>query len=135
MTTDPEVTAGHSIGWTGIGAWTGMVVKNDPGQPIIWLAFGFLIAGIVLTFYFPRRRAWARIEAGEVRLAFLADRYVDGGRRVPAARRGGGGRGERWRRPAHLTPPRPATYRWDRIVRRPAPERNRRATDPLGIGP
>ncbi len=60
VTTDPEVTAGHSISWAGIGAWTGMVIKNDPGQPIIWLAFGLLIAGLVLTFYFPRRRAWAR---------------------------------------------------------------------------
>jgi cytochrome c biogenesis protein len=80
VTTDPEVTAGHSIAWAGVGSWTGMVVKNDPGQPVVWLAFGFLITGIVLTFYFPRRRAWARIEGSEVRLAFLADRYVDSGR-------------------------------------------------------
>lgn len=77
VTTDPEVTAGHAINWAGIGAWTGMVIKNDPGQPIIWLAFGLLIAGLVLTFYFPRRRAWARIEADRIGLAFLADRYVD----------------------------------------------------------
>ncbi|HKZ91238.1 MAG TPA: cytochrome c biogenesis protein ResB [Candidatus Limnocylindrales bacterium] len=77
VTTDPEVTAGHSIGWTGVSAWTGMVVKNDPGQPVIWLAFGLLIAGLVLTFWFPRRRAWARIESDGVSLAFLADRYVD----------------------------------------------------------
>jgi cytochrome c biogenesis protein ResB len=57
-----------------------MVVKNDPGQPVVWVAFGSLISGLVLTFYFPRRRAWARIEGREVRLAFLADRYVDAGR-------------------------------------------------------
>ena len=74
------MTAGHSIAWAGVGSWTGMVVKSDPGQPVVWLAFGFLITGIVLTFYFPRRRAWARIEGSEVRLAFLADRYVDSGR-------------------------------------------------------
>jgi cytochrome c biogenesis protein len=80
ITTDPEVTAGHSISWAGTGAWTGMVVKNDPGQPVVWIAFGLLISGIVLTFYFPRRRAWARIEGAEIRLAFLADRYVDAGR-------------------------------------------------------
>jgi cytochrome c biogenesis protein len=77
VATDPEVTARHSIRWARVGAWTGMVVKNDPGQPIVWIAFGFLISGLVLTFYFPRRRAWARIEGREVRLAFLADRYVD----------------------------------------------------------
>jgi cytochrome c biogenesis protein len=76
-TTDPEVTAGHSITWSGTGAWSGMVVRSDPGQTIIWLAFGLLIAGLVLTFYFPRRRAWALIEDDRVALAFLADRYVD----------------------------------------------------------
>jgi cytochrome c biogenesis protein len=77
MTTDPEVTAGHSITWSGTGAWSGMVVRSDPGQTLIWLAFGLLIAGLVLTFYFPRRRAWALIEDDRVALAFLADRYVD----------------------------------------------------------
>ncbi len=77
VTTDPEVTAGHAITWDGVGSWTGMVIKNDPGQPVIWLAFGLLIAGLVLTFYFPRRRAWARIADGRIELAFIADRYVD----------------------------------------------------------
>jgi cytochrome c biogenesis protein len=77
-TTDPDTTAGHAITWDAVGAWTGMVIKNDPGQPIIWVAFGLLIAGLMLTFYFPRRRAWARIDDQHVRLAFIADRYVDG---------------------------------------------------------
>lgn len=77
VSTDPEVTAGHRILWSGVGAWTGMVIKNDPGQPIIWIAFALLIAGLVLTFYFPRRRAWARITPEHVELAFIADRYVD----------------------------------------------------------
>ena len=77
MTTDPEVTAGHSITWEAVGSWTGMVIRNDPGQPVIWLAFGLLIVGLVLTFYFPRRRAWARVTHERVELAFVADRYVD----------------------------------------------------------
>jgi len=77
VTTDPEVTAGHSITWGSVGSWTGMVIRNDPGQPVIWLAFGLLIGGLVLTFYFPRRRAWARVTDEEVELAFVADRYVD----------------------------------------------------------
>ena len=77
VTTDPEVTAGQSITWNGVGSWTGLVIKNDPGQPVIWIAFGLLIAGLVLTFYFPRRRAWARVTDDRVELAFVADRYVD----------------------------------------------------------
>ena len=77
VTTDPEVTAGHSITWEAVGSWSGMVIRNDPGQPVIWLAFGLLIVGLVLTFYFPRRRAWARVTQERVELAFVADRYVD----------------------------------------------------------
>jgi cytochrome c biogenesis protein len=77
VATDPQVTAGHSIAWTGVGAWTGMVVKNDPGQAVIWIAFALLIGGLVLTFYFPRRRAWARIDGSRIGLAFLADPTVD----------------------------------------------------------
>lgn len=77
VATDPEVSAGHSITWNGVGSWTGMVIRNDPGQPVIWVAFGLLIVGLVLTFYFPRRRAWARVTDGRIELAFVADRYVD----------------------------------------------------------
>jgi cytochrome c biogenesis protein len=84
VTTDPEVTAGQSITWDGVGSWTGMVIKNDPGQPVIWIAFGLLIVGLVLTFYFPRRRAWARVTDERVELAFLADRYVDSEREFGA---------------------------------------------------
>jgi cytochrome c biogenesis protein len=86
VTTDPEVTAGHSITWEGVSSWTGMVIKNDPGQPVIWLAFGLLIVGLVLTFYFPRRRAWARVTADGVELAFVADSYVDSDREFGALR-------------------------------------------------
>jgi cytochrome c biogenesis protein len=77
VATDPQVTSGHSIEWAGVGAWTGMVVKNDPGQVVIWVAFACLLGGLVGSFYFPRRRAWARIEGAHVGLAFLADPSVD----------------------------------------------------------
>lgn len=77
---DPLTTAGYTIRWTGVSAFSGMVVKNDPGQGIIWLAFACLISGLLLTFYFPRRRVWARFPPGRVELAMLADRYVDADR-------------------------------------------------------
>jgi cytochrome c biogenesis protein len=76
-TTDPAVTGGYTITWSRAGAWTGMVIRKDPGQNLIWLAFASLISGLVLTFYFPRRRAWARLDGDRLSLAMLGDRYVD----------------------------------------------------------
>ena len=60
-TTEPGTTAGYSITWDAAGAYTGMVIKKDPGQPLIWIAYLSLIMGLMLTFYFPRRRVWARL--------------------------------------------------------------------------
>jgi cytochrome c biogenesis protein ResB len=54
-----------------------MVIKKDPGQNLIWLAYLSLISGLVLTFYFPRRRVWARQHGDHLEVAMLADRYVD----------------------------------------------------------
>ncbi len=76
-TADPNVTAGYTITWDRVGAWTGMVIKNDPGAPVIWIAFLCLISGLVMTFYLPRRRAWIRLDGDTLRVAMLGDRYVD----------------------------------------------------------
>ena len=46
-----------------------------------WAAFGFLIVGLLITFWMPRRRVWGRLEAdGRLALVVRADRYVDVGR-------------------------------------------------------
>jgi cytochrome c biogenesis protein len=79
-TSDPAATGGYRITWAGAGAFTGLVVKNDPGQGIIWLAYLSLITGILLTFYLPRRRVWARLDGSRVHLAMAADRYANGPR-------------------------------------------------------
>ena len=73
---DPALTANYSVTWTDATAYTGMVIKRDPGQGLVWLAYLSLITGLLLTFYFPRRRFWARYEGGRLQLAMLADRYV-----------------------------------------------------------
>ena len=54
-----------------------MVIKRDPGQGLIWVAYLCLITGLVLTFYFPRRRVWARLDGGRLDLALAAERYVN----------------------------------------------------------
>ncbi|MGI8927846.1 MAG: cytochrome c biogenesis protein ResB [Candidatus Limnocylindrales bacterium] len=75
-TSEPGTTAGYSVTWDAAAAYTGMVIKRDPGQGLIWIAYLSLITGLVLTFYFPRRRVWARQHGDHLELAFLGDRYV-----------------------------------------------------------
>jgi cytochrome c biogenesis protein len=83
-TTEPATTAGYSVTWKAAAAYTGMVIKRDPGQGLIWLAYLSLITGLILTFYFPRRRVWARLHGDHLELAFLGDRYVDAEREFGA---------------------------------------------------
>ena len=61
-----------------IGAFSVLIAKQDPGQGIVWFAFGCLIVGLAITFYLPRRRVWARVSSdGELRIVGRADRFVD----------------------------------------------------------
>jgi cytochrome c biogenesis protein ResB len=55
-----------------------VIAKKDPGQGIVWLAFASLISGILIGFYFPRRRVWLRFgPEREVSIVGRSDRYVD----------------------------------------------------------
>lgn len=73
----PGQTGGFAITWSGLTSWSGMVVKRDPGQPVIWLAFGLLLVGLVVTFHLPRRRVWVRLDAKGMSLAQLAERGAE----------------------------------------------------------
>jgi cytochrome c biogenesis protein len=67
-----------SIELRDFGEFTLLIAKRDPGQGIVWTAFGLLIVGLLITFWMPRRRVWARIGPdGQVALVMRADRYVD----------------------------------------------------------
>lgn len=74
----PIAGTDFSVAVRSISAYSVLIAKSDPGQGIVWLAFGSLIAGIVITFYLPRRRVWARLAPdGGLSLVARADRYVD----------------------------------------------------------
>ena len=82
----PAATAGYTITWTSAGAWTGMVIKNDPGQGIVWLAFLRSSRGWCCRST-SRAGASGRASGRPLQLAMLADRYVD----VPREFRGPAG--------------------------------------------
>ena len=70
-------STGIMMAWLRSSALTALVIKNDPGEGLIWVAFASLISGLALSFYFPRRRIWARLEDDRIGFAMLGDRYVD----------------------------------------------------------
>jgi cytochrome c biogenesis protein ResB len=77
---EAQVPAGldFSVGVRRFTDYTLIIAKKDPGQGIVWSAFGFLIAGIAITFYLPRRRIWARLMPdGALAIVARSDRYVD----------------------------------------------------------
>ncbi len=77
---DTRVSAdlGLSIELAGFGEYTLLIAKSDPGQGLVWLAFGLLIAGITITFYLPRRRVWTRLAPdGRLGIVWRSDRYID----------------------------------------------------------
>ena len=70
-----------SVQFAGVSQYTLLIAKKDPGAYIAWAAFLFLIVGLLITFWMPRRRIWGRLDAtGRLQLMVKADRYVDVGR-------------------------------------------------------
>jgi cytochrome c biogenesis protein len=70
-----------SVAFAGVSQYTLLIAKKDPGADIAWLAFFLLIAGLLITFWMPRRRIWGRLTGdGRLSLTVKADRYVDVGR-------------------------------------------------------
>ncbi len=71
-------TLDFTVGLREVSSYSLLIAKRDPGQGFVWLAFGLLIAGLLITFYLPRRRIWARLRPdGSLALVARADRYVD----------------------------------------------------------
>jgi cytochrome c biogenesis protein len=74
--TNPSVD--FSIELRSFADYTLVIAKKDPGQGIVWLAFASLISGILITFYFPRRRVWLWFGPDRrVSIVGRSDRYVD----------------------------------------------------------
>jgi cytochrome c biogenesis protein len=79
--TDTAEGTDFSIELRSFSEFTLLIAKRDPGAGVVWTAFGFLIVGLLITFWMPRRRVWGRLDAdGRLALVVRADRYVDVGR-------------------------------------------------------
>ncbi|MBI2862692.1 MAG: cytochrome c biogenesis protein ResB [Chloroflexi bacterium] len=56
---EPQELAGLTFTFLRERQFTGLQVVKDPGSSIVWIASFLLIMGLILQFYFPRRRVWA----------------------------------------------------------------------------
>ncbi|MFZ3373326.1 MAG: cytochrome c biogenesis protein ResB, partial [Desulfitobacteriaceae bacterium] len=52
--------------------FTGLVIKKDPGVPLIWLGTTLLILGLMLAFYFKPRKLWFILTGGGENQRFIA---------------------------------------------------------------
>jgi cytochrome c biogenesis protein len=83
--TKTNASIDFAVGLRGVTDHVIVIAKRDPGQGLVWLAFGLLIIGLVVSFYLPRRRVWARVRPdGSTSLVWSSDRYVDAEREFGA---------------------------------------------------
>ena len=56
---------------------TVLLVTKDSGSPLVWPTALLLILSLCITFYFPQRRIWLRIEGEQVRMAALREHFIN----------------------------------------------------------
>jgi len=52
--------------------YTVLQAHRDPGIPLVWCGFLFLVLGLMATFFFSHRQVWVRLaeEEGKILLSF-----------------------------------------------------------------
>jgi len=58
---EPVQVAGLTVTFQRERQFTGLIAARDPGSAFVWLGSFLLVAGTMLVFFFPVRRAWALI--------------------------------------------------------------------------
>ena len=71
---------------------TVLLVTKDAGSPLLWPTLALLVLSLWITFGFPPRRYWVRIEGSQVRMAALKEHFVNQQRDLDAYARALGNR-------------------------------------------
>ena len=74
---ETKTEAGLVFSFQGTYFFSGVVARKDPGAVFIWTAAALFVPALGVTFWFARRRMWFQVVGQEVRMAGMADRYVD----------------------------------------------------------
>jgi len=68
---------GYEYSFLGQREFAGIQVRKDRSDSLVWIGAGMLIAGLLVTFWVPRRRLWAKITPTRTHLAGQAGHMVD----------------------------------------------------------
>ena len=68
---------GYEYSFLGQREFAGIQVKRDRSDYLVWAGTGLLLAGLLVTFWVPRRRLWAKITPARTRVAGHAGHLVN----------------------------------------------------------
>lgn len=68
---------GYEYTFLGQREFAGLQVRRDRSDLLVWIGAGMVILGLMITFWVPRRRLWAKITAGHTFLAGQPPQAVD----------------------------------------------------------
>jgi cytochrome c biogenesis protein len=67
---------GYEYSFVGQREFAGIQVKRDRSDYLVWAGAALLLGGLLVTFWVPRRRLWAKITAARTELAGHAGHLV-----------------------------------------------------------
>jgi len=68
---------GYEYTFLGQSEFAGIQVKRDRSDTLVWAGAGLILAGLLVTFWVPRRRLWAKIALGRTLLAGQAASHAN----------------------------------------------------------
>ncbi len=72
-----ESIGGYEYTFLGQREFSGLQVKRDRSDYLVWIGAGLIVLGLMVTFWVPRRRLWAKITAAETFLAGQAASHAN----------------------------------------------------------
>lgn len=85
---------GYEYRFLGQREFSGIQVRRDRSDYLVWIGAGLIVFGLMITFWMPRRRFWAKITQTETCLAGQAPSHSDYNRELRRlARQAGAGTG------------------------------------------
>lgn len=68
---------GYEYSFLGQREFAGIEVKKDRSDYLVWIGAGMLIVGLLMTFWVPRRRLWAKITPTRIYMAGQSGHLLD----------------------------------------------------------